>query len=339
MVAIRSNGTSAFAGITPNRPVTRHGLGFNHLPRFDEHGPKITVFGIGGGGGAVWSKIIDDNSLDVDLIHMFRDEGEAMNEWGYLSFSGSSAGSLRAAPAKQFVKSIQDKIIGTDLLYLTAAMGEGIEVLYAPAIAEIARNMGIFTVGAVSLPRHSVDTRRTEMAKLGVEQMSKFANSMIVLSNQEFSPPISRASVNTESGQVDDLLFHGGRIISNLLSLPGFGFDTGLGATNFDMSEDICNLLSLDGRIVVGYGVAEGDDRALAATRLALDIAPNVIGANGALIEITGGLDATLFDIDEAVNRLRTEFAPDANIIFGGNFEEKMSGRIRVSFIATGIQS
>ena len=334
-----ANRANTFPRMALNRPLNQHGLGFNHLPRFDEHGPKITIFGIGGGGGAVWSKVIDDGSLDVELIHMFSDEGASQDQGGYLSLNGSSDGSLRVAPTKHFVKSIQDRITGTDLLYLTAAMGGDTGALYAPVIAAIARDMGIFTVGAVSLPSLSVDTCRMEMAKLGVEQFSKSAKSMIVLSSQEDTKSIGCAPVETESGQADDLLFHGGRIISNLLSLPGFGFDTGLGATTFDLSEDICNVLSLNGRIAVGYGVAEGDDRALAATRLALDIAPTAIGANGALIEITGGPDATLFEIDEAANRLRAEFAPDANIIFGSNFEDKMSGQLRVSFIASGLSS
>ena len=219
------------------------------------------------------------------------------------------------------------------MVFITAGMGGGTGTGAAPVIARAAREAGILTVGVVTKPFHFEGTHRMRLAEAGILELQKFVDTLIVIPNQNlFRVANERTTFADAFKMADDVLHSGVRGVTDLMVMPGL--------INLDFA-DIRAVMSEMGKAMMGTGEAEGDRRAIDAAEAAIsnplldDV--SMKGARGVLINITGGLDMTLFEVDEAANRIREEVDPDANIIFGSTFDEKLEGRMRISVVATGI--
>src|SRR6266436_2779448 len=205
----------------------------------------------------------------------------------------------------------------------------------APVIARAAREAGILTVGVVTKPFHFEGSHRMRLAEAGIEELQKFVDTLIIIPNQNLFRVANEKTTFADAFKMaDDVLHSGVRGVTDLMVMPGL--------INLDFA-DIRAVMGEMGKAMMGTGEAEGDRRAIDAAEAAIsnplleDV--SMKGARGVLINITGGPDMTLFEVDEAANRIREEVDPDAHIIFGSTFDESLEGRIRVSCVATGIDS
>ena len=221
------------------------------------------------------------------------------------------------------------------MVFITAGMGGGTGTGAAPVIARVAREAGILTVGVVTKPFHFEGTHRMRLAEAGIEELQKFVDTLIIIPNQNlFRVANERTTFADAFKMADDVLHSGVRGVTDLMVMPGL--------INLDFA-DIRTVMSEMGKAMMGTGEAEGDRRAIDAAEAAIsnplldDV--SMKGARGVLINITGGLDMTLFEVDEAANRIREEVDPDANIIFGSTFDETLAGKMRISVVATGIDA
>jgi len=212
-------------------------------------------------------------------------------------------------------------------------MGGGTGTGAAPVIARTAREEGILTVGVVTKPFHFEGTHRARTAERGIEELQQYVDTLIIIPNQNlFRIANERTTFADAFKMADDVLYSGVRGVTDLMMMPGL--------INLDFA-DIRAVMAEMGKAMMGTGEAEGDRRALDAAEAAIsnplldDV--SMKGAKGVLINITGGYDMTLYEVDEAANRIRDEVDPEANIIFGSTFDEKLNGTIRVSVVATGI--
>jgi cell division protein FtsZ len=221
------------------------------------------------------------------------------------------------------------------MVFITAGMGGGTGTGGAPVIARIARESGILTVGVVTKPFHFEGSHRMRIADAGIEELQKFVDTLIIIPNQNlFRVANERTTFADAFKMADDVLHSGVRGVTDLMVMPGL--------INLDFA-DIRTVMSEMGKAMMGTGEAEGEKRATDAAEAAIsnplleDV--SMKGARGVLINITGGLDMTLFEVDEAANRIREEVDPEANIIFGSTFDESLEGRMRISVVATGIDA
>jgi cell division protein FtsZ len=212
-------------------------------------------------------------------------------------------------------------------------MGGGTGTGGAPVIARIARESGILTVGVVTKPFHFEGSHRMKVADAGIDELQKFVDTLIIIPNQNlFRVANERTTFADAFKMADDVLHSGVRGVTDLMVMPGL--------INLDFA-DIRTVMSEMGKAMMGTGEGEGDRRAIDAAEAAIsnplleDV--SMKGARGILINITGGPDMTLFEVDEAANRIREEVDPEANIIFGSTFDQNLSGKIRISVVATGI--
>ncbi len=221
------------------------------------------------------------------------------------------------------------------MVFITAGMGGGTGTGAAPVIARIARESGILTVGVVTKPFHFEGVHRMRIAEFGIEELQKYVDTLIIIPNQNlFRIANERTTFADAFKMADDVLHSGVRGVTDLMVMPGL--------INLDFA-DIRTVMSEMGKAMMGTGEAEGERRAIDAAEAAInnplleDV--SMKGARGVLINITGGTDMTLFEVDEAANRIREEVDPDANIIFGSTFDEKLAGKMRISVVATGIEA
>ena len=221
------------------------------------------------------------------------------------------------------------------MVFITAGMGGGTGTGGAPVIARVARELGILTIGVVTKPFHFEGSHRMKIAEAGIEELQKFVDTLIIIPNQNlFRVANERTTFADAFKMADDVLHSGVRGVTDLMVMPGL--------INLDFA-DIRTVMSEMGKAMMGTGDAEGDRRAIDAAEAAIsnplleDV--SMKGAKGVLINITGGPDMTLFEVDEAANRIREEVDPDANIIFGSTFDETLSGKMRISVVATGIDA
>src|SRR6185295_1708418 len=212
-------------------------------------------------------------------------------------------------------------------------MGGGTGTGAAPVIARIARESGILTVGVVTKPFQFEGVHRMRIADSGIEELQKYVDTLIIIPNQNlFRIANERTTFADAFKMADDVLHSGVRGVTDLMVMPGL--------INLDFA-DVRTVMAEMGKAMMGTGEAAGEKRALDAAAAAIanplldDVA--IKGARGVLINITGGLDLTLFEVDEAANHIRKEVDPEANIIIGSTFDESMEGRMRVSVVATGI--
>jgi cell division protein FtsZ len=307
--------------------------------------PRITVIGAGGGGCNAVNNMIRANLEGVEFIIANSDAqaieqslAERKIQLGPSITQGLGAGSrpeIGRAAAEESMDEIVDHLQGTHMAFITVGLGGGTGTGAAPVIAQAARDMGILTVAVATKPFHFEGARRMEHAEQGLAELEQYVDTLIVIPNQNLFRVANEKTTFADAFKMaDDVLYAGVRGVTDLMVMPGL--------INLDFA-DIRTVMSEMGKAMMGTGEAEGDTRALDAAESAIsnplldDI--SMRGARGVLINITGGMDMTLFEVDEAANRIRDEVDSDANIIFGSTFDADLEGRMRVSVVATGINS
>jgi cell division protein FtsZ len=307
--------------------------------------PRITVVGVGGAGGNAVNNMILSRLEGVEFIVANTDSqslGQSRTErriqLGNQVTQGLGAGSrpdVGRAAAEESLEEILGQIGGANMVFITAGMGGGTGSGAAPVIARAAREQGILTVGVVTKPFHFEGAHRMRTAEAAIEDLQQYVDTLIIIPNQNlFRVATERTTFADAFKMADDVLYSGVRGVTDLMIMPGL--------INLDFA-DIRTVMSEMGKAMMGTGEAEGDKRAIDAAEAAISNPllddTSMKGARGVLINITGGMDMTLFEVDEAANRIRDEVDPEANIIFGSTFDEDMSGKMRVSVVATGIDN
>lgn len=307
--------------------------------------PRITVFGVGGAGGNATNNMIEENLEGADFVVANTDAQALANslsdkriQLGQATTQGLGAGAspdVGKKAAEEAIAEISQYLKNSNMVFITAGMGGGTGTGAAPVIAKAARDAGILTVGVVTKPFHFEGPRRMRLAEEGLKELQKYVDTLIIIPNQNLFRIANEKTTFADAFKLaDDVLYSGVRGITDLMIMPGL--------INLDFA-DVKAVMSEMGKAMMGTGEAEGDRRALEAAEAAISnpLLDNVSmkGARGVLINITGGADMTLFEVDEAANRVREEVDPDANIIFGSTFNPALQGRIRVSVVATGIDA
>ena len=312
-------------------------------PDITELKPRITVFGVGGGGGNAVNNMITAGLEGVDFV-VANTDAQALSmtkasriiQMGVQVTEGLGAGSqpeVGRAAAEECVDEIIDHLNGTHMCFVTAGMGGGTGTGAAPVVAQAARNKGILTVGVVTKPFHFEGGRRMRLAEEGIQELQKSVDTLIVIPNQNlFRIANDKTTFADAFAMADQVLYSGVACITDLMVKEGL--------INLDFA-DVRSVMREMGRAMMGTGEASGEGRAMAAAEAAIANPlldeTSMKGAQGLLISITGGRDLTLFEVDEAATRIREEVDPDANIILGATFDEELEGLIRVSVVATGI--
>ncbi len=315
------------------------------LPKKNNLKPSITVFGAGGAGGNAVNNMINAKLEGINFVVANTDAQSLENsraeqriQLGENITQGLGAGSypeVGKAAAEEAVEQIMDHINGSNMIFIAAGMGGGTGTGAAPVIARLAREQGILTVAVVTKPFHFEGSHRMRVAELGLQELQKYVDTLIVTPNQNlFRIADKNTSFQDAFSMADDVLRAGVQGITDLMVMPGL--------INLDFS-DIRSVMGEMGKAMMGTGEAEGDNRATGASEAAISnpLLDNVSmqGARGVLINISGGGDMTLFEVDEAANRIREEVDPEANIIFGATFDPNLEGKVRVSVVATGIDA
>jgi cell division protein FtsZ len=305
--------------------------------------PRITVVGVGGAGGNAVNNMIRANLAGVEFVVANTDAqalaGSAAQkriQLGAGLTQGLGAGSrpdIGRASAEEAMEHIVAHLDGAHMVFITAGMGGGTGTGAAPVIARAAREQGILTVGVVTKPFHFEGAHRMRMAEQGLQELQQYVDTLIIIPNQNLFRIANEKTTFADAFRMADEVLHSGvRGVTDLMVQPGL--------INLDFA-DIRTVMAEMGKAMMGTGEAEGERRSISAAEAAIsnplldDI--SMKGAKGVLINITGGLDMTLYEVDEATNRIRDEVDPDANIIFGSTFDETMEGKVRVSVVATGI--
>ena len=316
-----------------------------YVPEQDELKPRITVFGVGGAGGNAVDNMIEKRLDGVEFVVANTDaQALAQNragkkvQLGVKVTQGLGAGArarVGAAAAEESIEQIVDHLAGAHMCFITAGMGGGTGTGAAPIIAQAARELGVLTVGVVTKPFQFEGAKRMRQAEEGVEALQKMVDTLIIIPNQNLFRLANEKTTFTEAfSMADDVLYQGVKGVTDLMVRPGL--------INLDFA-DVRAVMDEMGKAMMGTGESEGEDRAIQAAEKAIanplldEI--SLKGARGVLINITGGHDLTLFELDEAANRIREEVDVDANIIVGSTLDETMQGFMRVSVVATGIDA
>ena len=312
-------------------------------PDITELKPRITVFGVGGGGGNAVNNMITAGLRGVEFVVANTDaqalamsKADRIIQLGVAVTEGLGAGSqpeVGRAAAEECIDEILDHLNGTHMCFVTAGMGGGTGTGAAPVVARAARERGILTVGVVTKPFHFEGQRRMKTADMGIEDLQKSVDTLIVIPNQNlFRIANDKTTFADAFAMADQVLYSGVACITDLMVKEGL--------INLDFA-DVRSVMRDMGKAMMGTGEASGEGRAMAAAEAAIANPlldeTTMKGAKGLLISITGGRDMTLFEVDEAATRIREEVDQDANIILGATFDESLEGIIRVSVVATGI--
>ena len=315
------------------------------MPEIQELRPKITVFGVGGAGGNAVNNMIRSGLLGCEFVVANTDSqalsssrSERLIQMGVAVTEGLGAGSqpeVGRAAAEEAINEITDHLNGSHMVFVTAGMGGGTGTGAAPIIAGAARDQGILTVGVVTKPFHFEGARRMRIAEQGIRDLQACVDTLIVIPNQNlFRIANEKTTFADAFAMADQVLYSGVACITDLMVKEGL--------INLDFA-DVRSVMREMGKAMMGTGEASGERRAIQAAEAAIANPlldeTSMKGAKGLLISITGGKDLTLFEVDEAATRIREEVDPDANIILGATFEESLEGVIRVSVVATGIDS
>ena len=305
--------------------------------------PRITVFGVGGAGGNAVNNMIRAELEGVDFVvantdaqALSQSQSERRIQLGATITEGLGAGSrpdVGQASAEEALDHIVEELKGANMAFITAGMGGGTGTGAAPVIARAAREQGILTVGVVTKPFQFEGIHRMRIAESGIDDIAQYVDTLIIIPNQNLFRVANEKTTFADAFKMaDDVLYSGVRGVTDLMVMPGL--------INLDFA-DIRTVMSEMGKALMGTGEAEGERRALDAAEAAIanplldDISMN--GASGVIINITGGMDMTLFEVDEAANRIRSEVDAEARIILGSTFDESLEGKIRVSIVATGM--
>lgn len=306
--------------------------------------PKIIVIGVGGAGGNAVNNMIAAELQGVDFVVANTDAQALANaktgnriQLGVESTRGLGAGAqpkVGEAAAEEAIDQIEETLEGAHMAFITAGMGGGTGTGAAPVVARMAKEKGILTVGVVTKPFQFEGTRRMKMADAGLKALSEHVDALIIIPNQNLFCLATEKTTFADAFQMADQVLHSGvRGITDLIVMPGL--------INLDFA-DVRTVMSAMGKAMMGTGEAEGESRAIEAAQAAIanplleDVSLN--GARAVIINITGGMDMTLHEVDEAANLVRSQVDPDADIIVGSAFNQDMNGRIRVSVVATGIE-
>ncbi|MDR1475520.1 MAG: cell division protein FtsZ [Holosporales bacterium] len=305
--------------------------------------PRITVFGVGGAGGNAVNNMIRSRLEGIDFV-VANTDSQALSsslasmkiQLGPSITQGLGAGSrpeVGRASAEEAENDIMECLKGSNMVFITAGMGGGTGTGAGPVVAKMARDQGILTIGVVTKPFHFEGIHRMRTAEKGIDELQRFVDTLIIIPNQNLFRVANEKTTFVDAFKMaDDVLRSGVQGITDLMVRPGL--------INLDFN-DICTIMSEMGKAMMGTGDGTGERRALDAAEAAISnpllLEVSMKGARAVLINITGGLDMTLYEVDEAANRIREEVDPDANIIFGSAFDESMQGNMRVSVVATGI--
>ena len=307
--------------------------------------PKITVLGVGGSGGNAVNNMMNSNLEGVDFL-VANTDAQALQisscpnkiQLGLNSTRGLGAGmrpDIGRQAAEEAINEIAEKLEGSHMLFVAAGMGGGTGTGAAPVIAKLARERGILTVGVVTKPFHFEGSQRMKLAEKGIEELQQFVDTLLTIPNQNlFRIANEKTTFSDAFKMADDVLYAGVRGVTDLMVQPGM--------INLDFS-DIKTVMSEMGKAMMGTGEASGEGRAVAAAEAAIanplidDV--SLKGAKGLIINITGGKDITLYEVDEAANRIKQEVDEEANIIYGTTCDDRLDGLVRVSIVATGIDS
>jgi len=312
-------------------------------PELRELKPRIMVCGVGGAGCNAVNNMIASGLTGVDFIVANTDaqalttsRAERIIQMGLQVTEGLGAGAqpeVGRAAAEETIEEIRDHLMGAHMCFVTAGMGGGTGTGAAPVIARVAREMGILTVGVVTKPFHFEGMRRMRLAEAGINELTKAVDTLIVIPNQNlFRIANEKTTFADAFAMADQVLYSGVASITDLMVKQGL--------VNLDFA-DVRSIMREMGKAMMGTGESSGDNRAILAAEAAianplLDEV-SMKGARGLLISITGGSDLTLYEVDEAASRIRQEVDEDANIILGATFDDSLTGLIRVSVVATGI--
>ena len=315
------------------------------VPPKRELKPRIVVFGVGGAGCNAVNNMIAAGLEGVDFVVANTDAQSLSNnaadrriQIGSKLTEGLGAGAdpeIGKAAAEETMAEIVDMLQGSHMAFVTAGMGGGTGTGAAPVIARAAREQGILTVGVITKPFDFEGGRRMRAAIAGIEELAKEVDTLIIIPNQNLFRIANAQTTFAEAFAMADEVLHSGVAgITDLMVKPGL--------INLDFA-DVKTVMNEMGKAMMGTGEAEGDKRATEAAEAAIanplleDV--SMQGARGVLINITGGDDMTLYEVDEAANRIREEVDPECNIIIGSTFDEALRGTMRVSVVATGIEA
>jgi len=314
-------------------------------PEQKELRPRITVLGVGGAGGNAVNNMIAAKLEGVEFVvantdaqALAQSKADRKIQIGVLTTEGLGAGAqpdVGKAGAEESLDEILEQLGGSHMVFITAGMGGGTGTGAAPVIARAVRELGILTVGVVTKPFAFEGDNRMRIAERGILELQQHVHTLIVIPNQNlFRVANDRTTFAQAFAMADEVLHSGVRGVTDLIVMPGL--------INLDFA-DIKAVISEMGKAMMGTGESEGEDRAQKAADMAIcnplldDV--SMKGARGVLINITGGPDLMLFEVEQAANRVRAEVDPDARIIFGSTILDNMEGRIRVSVVATGIDA
>ena len=312
-------------------------------PDIRELKPRILVLGVGGAGGNAINGMIDNGLQGVEFIAVNTDAQDLKHskakqkiQIGLNLTKGLGAGSkldIGQAAADESLNDIINVLQGANMVFITAGMGGGTGTGSAHVIARAAKELNILTVGVVTLPFLYEGPSRMRRAQQGLEELRKHVDTIIVIPNQNLFKVASEQTTFEESFALSNhVLLHGVQSITDLMVRPGL--------INLDFA-DVEHVMSSMGKAMMGTGEAEGEGRAAKAAEMA--ITNQLIddytlkGAKGLLVNITGGKDLKLFEVDEAVNKVRAEVDPEAELIIGAITDPQLEGIMRVSIVATAL--
>ena len=309
----------------------------------NDFSPRITVIGVGGGGTNAVDNMIALNLQGVEFVVANTDAQQLMKsradrrvQLGPHLTQGLGAGAnpeVGRAAADEAADELYRHLDGAHMVFITAGMGGGTGTGAAPVIARMAKERGILTVGVVTKPFGFEGARRGRAAEAGIAELQQYVDTLIVIPNQNlFNVANNRTTFREAFKMADQVLYMGVRGVTDLMMANGL--------INLDFA-DIKAVMAEMGKAMMGTGEAEGEDRAVQAAEAAINNPlleeTSMAGARGLLINITGGEDLTLYEVDEAVKKIRDQVDEEANVIFGSALDASLNGRIRVSVVATGI--
>src|SRR6201994_3459440 len=312
-------------------------------PRPTELKPRIVVFGVGGAGGNAVNNMIEAGLEGVEFVVANTDaqqlafsKTQKRVQLGVQVTQGLGAGAhpeVGMSAAEESTTEIGEHLDGAHMVFITAGMGGGTGTGAGPIIAKCARERGILTVGVVTKPFMFEGRHRMRLADSGVSELQRYVDTLIVIPNQNLFRIANEKTTFAEAFAMADQVLHSGvRSITDLMVLPGL--------INLDFA-DVRTVMTEMGKAMMGTGEGTGEGRALMAAENAIQnpllAEVTLKGAKAVLVNITGGLDMTLLEVDEAANAISGQVDPEANIIFGAAFDPSLEGMIRVSVVATGM--
>jgi cell division protein FtsZ len=312
-------------------------------PEIKELQPRLLVLGVGGAGGNAINEMIDNGlhgvefiAVNTDAQDLKRSKAKAKIQIGLNLTKGLGAGAkidIGQAAADESLNEIVNTLQGSNMVFIAAGMGGGTGTGAAHVIARAAKELNILTVGVVTLPFLYEGPSRMRRAQIGLEELRKHVDTIIVIPNQNLFKIANEQTTFKESFHLsNNVLMHGVQSITDLMVRPGI--------INLDFA-DVETVMASMGKAMMGTGEAEGEGRAMKATEMAISNPLiddyTLKGAKGLLVNITGGEDLKLFEVDEVVNKIRSEVDIEAEVIIGAIQDPSLDGKIRVSIVATAL--